>query len=32
LLEREAVLEHLVALIDSLRSHPPNPPSQAKGG
>ena len=32
LLEREAVLEHLVALIVSLRSHPPNPPSQAKGG
>ena len=32
LLEREAVLEHLLALIDSLRSHPPIPPSQAKVG
>jgi very-short-patch-repair endonuclease len=32
LTETDAVLAHLVGLIDSLRSHPPSPPSQAKGG
>jgi len=32
LLETEAVLEHLVALIHSLRSHPPCPPLRKRRG